>query len=305
MKNLLKLAVTCGIFFFLFQHVDFRQLIAILAKSHGGLILIAFIFQLGSNYLAAHRWRMIMRNLVFDESVSFYVKCYFKGTFFNQVLPGSIGGDAVRIIDLARLGYDKKEVFYGIFVDRVIGVVGLLVLNVLANLTFPNLFPQWLSQLINIITLGGILSFVVLMNLNRIELLSRFKFIDLFYRLATRLNKLYASKKLLAKHVGISVLVHLCTIIGIFFLAMSVNVHLSLQTFLIAMPPIFLLMIVPISLAGWGVREGAMVGILMLVGADRTGVLAISILYGLLLIISSLPGAFFWFQGYRKKQDKA
>ena len=74
---------------------------------------------------------------------------------------------------------------------------------------------------------------------------------------------------------------------------------MSFQIFLIAIPPVFLLTIVPISLAGWGIREGAMVGIFMLVGADETKVLAMSILYGMLLIIASIPGAYFWVKSKR------
>ena len=69
---------------------------------------------------------------------------------------------------------------------------------------------------------------------------------------------------------------------------------LDYYLFLIAMPPIFLLTFVPISLAGWGIREGAMVGLFMLAGADKSQILAVSILYGITLIISSLPGGLFW-----------
>jgi len=88
--------------------------------------------------------------------------------------------------------------------------------------------------------------------------------------------------------------VHLLSVLTLYALAWSIDFHMSFQTFLIAVPPVFLLTIVPVSLAGWGIREGAMIGIFMLVGADQTKVLAMSILYGLLLIISSLPGAYFW-----------
>jgi hypothetical protein len=77
-------------------------------------------------------------------------------------------------------------------------------------------------------------------------------------------------------------------------LSLALDLHLSFQVLLIAVPPVFLLTIVPISLAGWGIREGAMIGIFMLVGADQTKVLAMSILYGLLLIVSALPGSYFW-----------
>ncbi|MDT8317699.1 MAG: UPF0104 family protein, partial [bacterium] len=58
--------------------------------------------------------------------------------------------------------------------------------------------------------------------------------------------------------------------------------------------PVFLFTFIPISLAGWGVREGAMVGIFLLIGASKETVLPISILYGLIVIIHSMPGMFFW-----------
>lgn len=281
-------------FYFLFQYVDFENLINILAKSHGGIILIALLFQLGSTFIAAYRWRLIMRLLVFKESVSYYVQSYFKGSFFNQVLPSSIGGDAVRIIDLTQKGYDKKDAFYGIFVDRVVGLVGLLVLNLFATLLFFGAFDNEFSMLIIFITLSGIIGFALLFQLEKITFLANYTFLNLFHRLAKRLNNLYPERTLLLKHIAISVLVHLLSVLTIYALALSIDFHMPFQIFLIAVPPVFLLTIVPISLAGWGIREGAMVGIFMLIGADETKVLAMSILYGLLLIISSLPGSYFW-----------
>ena len=294
MKNIIKLIITIVMFYFLFKYVDFNNLVHILAKSHGGTIFIALLFQLGSTYLAAYRWKLIMNILIFKESMSYYVKSYFKGTFFNQVLPSSIGGDAVRIIDLTQSGYDKKDAFYGIFVDRVVGLVGLLVLNLIATIIFYGTFENSFSNLIILITLGGISGFLSLFYLEKLTFLANYKFLNLFHRLARRLNDLYADKMLLVKHIGVSVGVHLLSVLTLYALAWSIDFHMSFQTFLIAVPPVFLLTIVPVSLAGWGIREGAMIGIFMLVGADQTKVLAMSILYGLLLIISSLPGAYFW-----------
>lgn len=301
MKNILKLLVTAAIFYYLFKIIDFNALIGVLAKSHGGDILVALLFQLGSTYLAAYRWRAISKLLIFDESLSFYVKSYFKGSFFNQVLPSSIGGDAVRVIDLTACGYDKKEAFYGVFVDRVVGLVGLLVLNLISTILFFGTFSNSFSLLIISISLAGIAGFASLFFLNKIAFLQNYKFLNLFHRLANRLNKLYVQKHILIKHIFISVCVHLLTVMAIYAIALSIDAKLNLQTLLIAIPPVFLLMIVPLSLAGWGIREGAMVGILMLVYEDKTKILAISILYGLLLILSALPGSYFWIKGVRKK----
>lgn len=294
MKNIIKLLSTIVMFYFLFQYIDLDNLVAILSKSHVEIIFIALLFQLASTYLAAYRWRLIMKELVFKERVSFYVQSYFKGSFFNQVLPSSIGGDAVRIIDLTQKGYNKKDSFYGVFVDRLIGLIGLLVLNLFATTLFFGTFDTSFSLLIILITFGGISGFLSLFYLNKIKFLAKYKFLNLFHRLSNRLNNLYSSKFILLQHILLSVGVHILSILAIFSLALSINFHISFETFLIALPPVFLLTIIPLSLAGWGIREGAMVGIFMLVGGDGTKVLAMSILYGFLLIISSLPGSYFW-----------
>ncbi len=293
MKNIFKAVMTLIIFYVLFQYVHIDQVLSIVAQTEKGWIFAALLAQLASTYLAAYRWCIIMQLWVFKESLGFYVSSYFKGSFFNQVLPGSIGGDAVRIIDVARRGYPKKEAFYGVFVDRVVGLVGLLVLNLGSNLLFYGTFPNWLFNLINLITLGGIAGFILLLLMNRLTFLDGIKFLDLIYRLGKRMDSLYGDVKPLALHIGVSVIVHLFSVLSIYFLGLSVGIDLDLKVFLIAIPPIFLLTIVPVSLAGWGVREGAMVGILMLVGAEKAEVLAVSILYGMLLIVASLPGAYY------------
>ena len=301
MKNIIKLLVTVAIFYYLFKFIDFYALIAVLAKSHGGDILIALALQLGSTYLAAYRWRAISKLLVFNEPLSFYVNSYFKGSFFNQFLPSSIGGDAVRVLDLSARGYNKKDAFYGVFVDRVVGLVGLLILNLFSTLLFFGAFQANFTYLIIAISLGGLVGFFLLFVFDKIHFLQHYKFLNLFYRLASRLNALYKDKTVLLKHIAISVVVHLLTVMAIYAIALSINVKLDFHIFLIAIPPVFLLMIVPLSLAGWGIREGAMVGILMLVYEDKTKILAISILYGILLIISALPGSYFWINGITKK----
>ena len=294
MKNIIKLIITIAIFYFLFRNIDFVQFSKLIFNSHGGWIAVALLMQLTSTYLAAYRWFKISQLLVFKEKLSFYVQSYFKGTFFNQVLPSSIGGDAVRIIDLTREGYDKKDALYGVFVDRVVGLVGLLVLNLAATLIFFGTFERDFSLLIILITVGGISGFSLLFHLHRLTFLENIKGLNLFVKLANRLNSLYASRMLLVKHISISVIVHLFSVLTMYGLSLALGLDLSFQTLLIAVPPVFLLTIVPISLAGWGVREGAMIGIFMLVGADQTKVLAMSILYGLLLILSALPGSYFW-----------
>jgi len=59
---------------------------------------------------------------------------------------------------------------------------------------------------------------------------------------------------------------------------------------MVIVPPVILLTLVPVSLAGWGVREGAMIGLFTLIGASKAAVLSMSLLYGMVLVLTSLPG---------------
>ena len=304
MGTLIKLLISIAFFYIVFKYINFDEVATIVNHSDKMYILLALVFQLISTYIAATRWYLIMSILDFHEKFSFYVKSYFTGSFFNQALPSSIGGDAVRILELSQRGYKKRESFYGVFVDRVVGVVGLLVLNLTANILFYGSLPLWLFQLINVITIVGILGFIFLMKLHHIQFLSKYKGLDLFHRLSKRISNLYQSKKLLILHTSISIVVHVASIFAIYFLARSVGINLPFEVFLVAMPPIFLLTIVPISLAGWGVREGAMVGVFIFLGAVKAEILSVSILYGLILIVSSLPGSLFWLENKKEKGTK-
>lgn len=304
MKNLIKVIVTVIIFAYLFKYINIHTLLAVLAKSHGGDIALALLLQMASTYLAAYRWSDISELLKFKESRFFYVASYFKGAFFNQVLPSSIGGDTVRVLDLSTKGYHKKEAIFDVFIDRVIGLVGLLVLNLISTVIFFGIFDNSFSYLIIAISGGGLLGFVFLFLLNKFHFLTSLKGLHYFYKLGAKLNHLYTDKKNLIKHIIISIGVQLLTVMALFAISKSIDVKLDFETFLIAVPPVFLLMIIPVSLAGWGIREGAMVGIFMLVYDDKAKILAMSILYGLLLIIGALPGSYFWVKNKTQKAQR-
>jgi len=71
--------------------------------------------------------------------------------------------------------------------------------------------------------------------------------------------------------------------------------NLSLVHVLMVLPIVFLVMTIPISIAGWGVREGVMVIGFGYLGIASEQVLALSILYGILTLVSTIPGIIIWF----------
>jgi hypothetical protein len=73
---------------------------------------------------------------------------------------------------------------------------------------------------------------------------------------------------------------------------MSLSLSPAAAVFLF--PPVLLLSMIPISLAGWGVREGAMVVVFSLAGLQAEASLSLSVLFGACMFVSGLPGGFMW-----------
>jgi len=80
----------------------------------------------------------------------------------------------------------------------------------------------------------------------------------------------------------------------VLLLARSMSLGLALEAAVFLFPAVVLLSMIPISLAGWGIRESAMVVIFSLVGLDSSAALSISILFGASMFLAGLPGIGFW-----------
>lgn len=300
-----KIVITIGLFALIAYYLDLSETWQVMLQASLPLLLVALIAQIISTLFAGYRWALIMRDLGFERSILFYLKVYFIGSYFNQALPSSIGGDAVRILEVGKSGYRKRDAFAGVLIDRAVGVFGLLVLNLAANLIFVDYFPDWLTNLINLVTLAGILAFLSLIFMRHLDFIEDLFLLKHLHTLSSQAHRLYSNPLTLGSHTLLSLGSHIFSILSVFVISRSLGIELDYQLFLIAMPPVFLLTFVPISLAGWGIREGAMVGIFLLVGADKDHILAVSILYGLLLIISSLPGGLFWLDSKHHKESRA
>lgn len=293
-KNILKIVITIALFWFLFSRVDLSVMAKYIERADIPLLLMALTLAVLSTILASYRWGRITRILGLAAGWRFYLTSYFKGSFFNQALPGSIGGDAVRIIDLHESGKNWSDAFYAVFIDRIAGLAGLLIINIVALMLMPTFLPKSFSMTILTICVSGLLGLCALFFLKRIGFLRRIKLLSKLVELSTAFWAVYKNKREAFLQIGISVLVHLFSVLCVYSLARAVRLDFEPWIYCLLMPPVFLMMIIPISLAGWGVRESIMVTLFAMIGADKAAILAVAMLYGVTVIIASLPGAFVW-----------
>ena len=294
-KFLLRVVATVFILTLIMRSINAAQVWQVLKKTRLDCLAAALLLQFGSTAVSAYRWQMIMQNLHFGQNFAFYWRSYFKGMFFNQGLPTSIGGDAVRMLDIASRGFRKRDALYGVMVDRIIGLGALMSLTLLAYLLNPDVLPKQVHRPILLIISAGALGFFSIFFIKYFTWLNRYPKLAIISIIAERLHQALSSQRLLL--VVASLLIPILALLGFFATGWALGLRVNLMTYFAIVPPALVLTVIPISVAGWGVREGALIGLFSLIGADKTAVLMMSLLYGLTLIIVSLPGLVTYLKG--------
>ena len=289
----LKLALSVILLWLIFDRLDNEQLWSTISNIGLTTLILALLLQLASTLTAAYRWSLIQQWLGDPPDTRFYAKSYFKGSLFNQLLPTSIGGDAYRVLENGHRINSHKEAFFGVFIDRIAGLLGLLLLSGIALIWLPDLLPSNITMTIGVILVIGFSGALFGLCLHK---LPRWKWPlwSSLQKLSRRFARVYRNGKTISIQLGLSVLTHLFSMLVLMTLGQSLGLEFELMVYLAVIPPVILLTLLPLSFAGWGIREGAMVGIFALIGAPVEAVLAMSVIYGLTLVAASLPGLWFF-----------
>jgi uncharacterized membrane protein YbhN (UPF0104 family) len=213
------------------------------------------------------------------------------------VLPSTIGGDAARIWLLARRGGGWAAATYSVLIDRIVGVT-MLALIVIACLPWTlalvhDALARAALLLIGFGTMAGAAVFLAL-GLLPTRLAARVALARHFVaasRMAFTLCRCPGSSLVLA---GTSLPIHLLTVATVWCCARSVGAPVGFEQVLFLLPPVLLIATVPISIAGWGVRESSMVVAFGYAGLAQSDGLVLSILFGLVSFAVGTIGGAVW-----------
>lgn len=301
LKTVIKIIVSVVLMALLLKISDPKKVFGTISGSDPLMLFAAFMFLLFGTLIAAYRWYRVMSVLNFTGNLAFYLKSYFMGVFLNQLLPSSIGGDAYRVISVVGQGYRKRDAFLGVLIDRGLGIVGIFIVNIVFNNMLPGLLPDAIYNTLNIISGLGIVGFAAFVFLHKLKFLDENKIFSFVSSLSSDLYKTLNSPMRFLSQFCLTVSVHILSFIGVYFIALSIGVNLSATVFMVIIPPVVLLTIIPISLAGWGIREGAMAGLMAFAGVSQELSVSISIIWGLMFVVQGAVGLFLWVKSINKQ----
>lgn len=302
-----KLALSAGLIWFLLRKVDLGDAMGRLGSGDPLLLAAALAVLLVQFPLAGLRWRAVLAALGEQGSVLGLMRLFWIGNFFNLVLPGAVGGDAIRMWQSNRSGLALQHAINSVMLERVVILETLLLL---VTATIPVLTSRvgpvpgaWAFPLLSALGAGGI---GFLMLLDRLpSSLRRWRVVQGMAHLAADTRRLFLRPLPLLITAVWAVLGHINLSLVVYVAAQALDVPVAFLDCLTLVPPVVLVMSLPISIAGWGARELAMVTAFHLVGIPGDAALAVSVAYGLLSIVAGLPGGVLFLLARRRPADVA
>jgi glycosyltransferase 2 family protein len=292
----IRLLVTAGLVWALAARIDLGRAAEIISRVSLPLLAAAVVALSVANLVLAWRWHLILSAQAPSPGPATLLKIVFIGLFFNQVLPTGVGGDAVRVWRCHKLGIGLGAAIRSILLDRACGYLVLVALYAISLPSLLNILSEAQLRAGVVVVFGaalfGLLGLLFLDCLPSSIL--RFRLIAPLAELSQESRRLFTDPARCAAVLGLSVLTIGLTILAFKLIADGVGSRLSLWSWIMVVPPVTLIQLLPISLAGWGVRELVLVVALTSFGVPAEAALATSVLLGLCLIAIGLPGGVIW-----------
>src|SRR4051794_8890792 len=293
----LKILISAALLYLALRKVDLSDLASRFDVASLGWIALAIAVIFLQIFAGALRWREISAECGAPLAAMQAMRFNLIGAFFNQTLPSSIGGDAVRLWLVARRGAGWRAATYSVFVERAIGLVALAII-ILATLPWSyrlieDPHGRLALLLIDLAALAGGLVFLILGRL-RWPWLKRWWGTHHLYACSMIANRVLFSLKHGPKLAMLSLLIHVLTVLMAWCVGQAIAAPVTFGQMFQLVPPVMLITMMPISIAGWGVREATMGLAFGYAGLAANEGVNVSLLFGAVYFAVGAFGGLVW-----------
>ena len=278
-RALASVLVTVGLLWLLGRSVDVDRVASLFSGGDWRWWACAVVLvpiQIG---LGALRWHRVAADLSLPMSRRQAVEEYGLSTLLNQLLPGGMAGDATRVWRHKQGHGGLGAPLRAALVDRVIGHWAHLAVTLTGLLLWANVHPKPPPE--------GAVGLVVLMAT---------VFVVLWFRPVPGLRRLLSDLRIaLARgtqwvfHGAVSVSLVMCFVLSFWCCAEAIGRPLGWAA-LTSVPLMMLVMVVPLSVGGWGLRELSSAVVLSQLGWATSDAVALSAAFGFANLLGAIPG---------------
>jgi len=293
----LKALATGAILAIVLTRVDLSAVTHILSQVELPLFLLGMSIALPLGFTGVQRWRCVAARFGETLPLSRAFMYVWIGQFINLGLPTVLGLDSVRAWKMHKQGISIGLATRIVIIDRLCSLCTLLIIIALG---MPRLGTLHGSEIFkHSVMLAFVLGSVGLVIVSAVQLCgsviptaSRARHL---HQLSKDFNHaLFGNKISTMKMASWSVCNHLCRVATVLCLALALSISISPNDAFTLVPSALLIAMVPISLAGWGVREAVFIQAFSLAGVAPSHALALSLLYGFVGLVTGLMGGAVW-----------
>ena len=292
-----KILISAALLYFSLRKVDLSELASRIDIASLGWIGLAIAVTFLQIFIGVLRWCEISEMCGAPLTTRQAMRYNVIGTFFNQTLPSSIGGDAMRLWLVARSGAGWRAATYSIFVDRAIGLIALAIM-IVASLPWSyhligDPYGRSALLLVDLAALAGGMGFLILGRL-RWPWLKSWWGTHHVYACAVIANRVIFSRQRGPMVAVLSLLVHVLAVVIAWCVVQSISAPVMFGQVFQLVPPVMLITMLPISIAGWGVREATMGLAFGYAGLMTNEGVNVSLLFGAVSFIVGAFGGLVW-----------
>jgi uncharacterized protein (TIRG00374 family) len=292
---LIKVCLTGIIIYLLVNKIDYSEVLTTLKQVSCSLLSFSVLLNIAGILATAKRWQTIISSL--SKTIPWWDTCYHTviGAFLSQCLPSSVGGDVYKGITLKqRYKIPTILSISATLIDRIYGILSFVVFSVLGCLVeWKSLIKSSVGELIIALIMLISAGFIALSLLKLAK-----KKLPLFMmplvQFSESISLTFSHKMNMLTIALTSFIASFCLIMAAYLLSIASGLEITFSQILVAIPVVIIISAIPISFAGWGLREGAMVVILSIYGIPKEQALAFSLLFGVMQFLAAFPGLILW-----------
>lgn len=299
LKLVLRPVASLGLLAAILLWLEPRTLAAAFSAPEPAWLAAALALSFPQVALSAWRWRLTAARLGSQLRFGEALREYYVTTFLNQILPGGVMGDAARAWRHARRPRSEAgdatpigiTAWHAVLIERASGQLALLAV-VLATLPFSPELQAASAKLLSASAGGPSPSLPLALALLPVLVgIALWRGRRHFARLANAAHQALLAREVFVRQLLTSLLI-VASYVGVYLCCMRmIGIDTAIATTAPLVPWVLLAMAIPLSVAGWGIREGAAALVWTAAGLDPAQGVAISIGYGVVVLLSSLPGA--------------
>jgi hypothetical protein len=300
LRVVLTLLVTGLCLAYLIWKIDLGRTLRVIADADPWYLLLALALMVVTIIPMAWRWQLLLRAKGVDDDMTWLTRAYFVSYAAGQILPTSVGGDAVRIYETARRHPGQGDTGAAtVLLERAIGGAATLVLAAVGFLLAVGHYDVgaylWIEAFFVVATI--VFGFLLFSRRAR-PLLRLGKPLLAFVRLDKLVARVYVAMHSYRDHVGVLFTVFAVTlgiqavrVLAIWLSGEAVGIDLSPRPYYVMGPLLFLVMLIPFTVNGFAVRESFFVSFLGNLGVDPDQAFAAGFLFFVITVLMSAPGA--------------